>query len=57
MPDVIGAPRRMTRAEKIVLASQARENAVAIAHQIAILQERRDRYNREADRLYREAGI
>lgn len=45
------------RLEKIQLASRARDNAVAIGTQIALLEERRAEYNRQADRLYREAGI
>jgi hypothetical protein len=44
------------RVEKIALAQKARENAVAIGTQIALLEERRDQYNRQADRLFRETS-
>jgi hypothetical protein len=47
----------MTRRQKIELAHKMRENAVACGTSIALLEERRDNYNREADRLFREAGI
>lgn len=45
------------RAEKIELAQKSRDNAVAISHQIASLEELRKTYNLQADRLFREAGF
>lgn len=44
------------RAEKLDLAHKARENAVACGTSIALLEERRDNYNRQADRLFLEAN-